>query len=74
MAKDIRTTIIATIFYGVQKSLPFLPCCVAAEKSALLLKLVKNRGFESCSNISFPLGTWIQNIESIGNFRIDTNL
>ena len=42
-------------FYRVWKSRPFLPCCVAAEKSARLLNPVKNRGFESCSNISFPL-------------------
>ena len=44
--KDFRINLKATIFYGVRKSRPFLPCCVAAEKSARLLNPVKNRGFE----------------------------
>ena len=35
--KDFRINLKATIFYGVRKSRPFLPCCVAAEKSARLL-------------------------------------
>ena len=44
------------VFYGVRKSRSLLPCCVIAEKSPRFSNSVKKRGFESCSNISFPLG------------------
>ena len=42
-------------FYGFWKSRPFLPCSVAVEKTQRFSYSVKKCGFESCSDISFPL-------------------
>ena len=43
-------------FYRVRKSRAFLRCYAAcSEEKGAIFKPRKKRGFESCSNISFPL-------------------
>ena len=45
----------ATFFYEVRKSRAFLRCYATGKKRNQYSNFVKNHGFESFSNISFPL-------------------
>ena len=56
-AKRYQNNSQSHVFYGVWKLRPFLPFCRAAEKNPRFSNSVKNRGFESCSNIFSPLVT-----------------
>ena len=53
--KEILEHLSKPRFLRSLKIVPFLPCCVAAEKSPRFSNSVKNRAFESFSNMSFPL-------------------
>ena len=53
--KEILEHLSKPRFLRSLKIVPFLPCCVAAEKSPRFSNSVKNRAFESFSNMSFTL-------------------
>ena len=71
--KYIKTILKATIFYGVWKSRPFLPCYVTTKKRAGNSNSIKNRVLESCSNIFFTLGNQMQRVHFVNKFQKESH-
>ena len=69
MEWNIRTTLKATYFLRILKIAPFSSLLRSSGEKPAIFKLRKKHGFESCSDISFPL----KNTIVLYSFQLENN-